>query len=500
MSALSCIRGSVRDRALGLVLLLVLVAPATTWAQTATPAGGETASASEARIRALEAEVRALREALAEMRAEREEERQKAEAQQTVDQRLDEVTRRLDVLAGELERVALGGAASTTTGGASEPAPVAATATLAAAERGLAPSASKVYRVEEGLSIGGYGEMLYEGFDSSRDDGTDAGESDQLDFLRAIVYFGYKFNDKLLFNSEIEFEHASVDQGGDVSVEFAYLDYLLRPELNLRAGLLLVPMGFVNELHEPPIFLGARRPDTEQRILPTTWRENGFGLYGDLGPFSYRTYLVNGFDASGFSASGVRGGRQKGSEALADDFAWVGRLDYTGTPGLLVGGSFYTGDAGQDLIGPDGRGLGVGTTILEGHLEWKWRGWELRALAAQSEIDDVAALNQTLGLFGDDGVGEEQEGWYVQLGYDVFSRLPKGEMSLIPYARWEAYDTQARVPAGFLRDPARDVDSLTLGLAFKPLDKVILKLDYQDYDNEAGTALDQVNVAIGYLF
>jgi hypothetical protein len=110
-----------------------------------------------------------------------------------------------------------------------------------------------------------------------------------------------------------------------------------------------------------------------------------------------------------------------------------------------------------------------------------------------------------VGRPGDRSVGEEMGGWYLQLGYDVLNHMDfrgtgRGEMALIPYARFESYDTQSKVPAGFLRDPAREVSSFTLGLAFKPIDEVILKADYQNYDNEAGTALDQFNVALGYLF
>jgi hypothetical protein len=459
----------------------------------------------EERIQSLEEALSALRAELEAMKAEKAAEAAQQAAEQAAEQavaeaaegeaaevpgdRLAELERRLDLLAAELERLDLGEAAAE--------APV--------SEKGFGPAASKVYRTDRGISIGGYGEMLYQSPSSERDDGTASGESDQLDFLRAVFYFGYKFNDRLLFNSEIELEHASTDDEGEVSVEFAYLDYLLRPQINVRAGLLLIPMGFINELHEPPVYLGARRPDVERAILPSTWRENGFGLFGDVGSWTYRTYVVNGLDASGFSAGGIRGGRQRGSEAAAEDFAWVGRLDYTGRPGLLVGGSLYSGGSGQGLAGPGGKVLDVDTTIYEAHLEWKWRGLEVRALAARSELDDVAALNQTLGLTGDRSVGEEMGGWYLQLGYDVLNHMDfrgtgRGEMALIPYARFESYDTQSKVPAGFLRDPAREVSSFTLGLAFKPIDEVILKADYQNYDNEAGTALDQFNVALGYLF
>ena len=444
----------------------------------AAPAFAQEPAGETPTVEQLEEQIDALRRELEEMRRER----QAAEPAETDDERLAEIERRLEALSAELERVTLGKAVV-------EP---------DESFYGLGLSASKVYQVESGLSIGGYGEMLYEGFDSSRDDGTDAGATDQLDFLRAIVYFGYKFNDRWLFNSEIEFEHASTSEAGSASVEFAYLDYLWRPEANFRAGLLLVPMGFVNELHEPPIFLGARRPDIESVIIPTTWRENGFGLFGDAGSFSYRTYVVNGLQGEDFSARGLRGGRQKGSEALADDLAWVGRLDYTGRPGLLVGASAYIGGSGQDLT-LDGRDVGLDTTIYEGHLEWRSRGWELRLLGVQASLDDVALLNQALGLTGNRSVGEELEGWYAQLGYDVLARRGS-QRALIPYVRWEEFDTQADVPSGFASNPANDVEALTLGLAFKPIDQVIIKADWQDYDNGAGTALDQFNVALGYLF
>ncbi|MGD2115485.1 MAG: hypothetical protein PVG07_10555 [Acidobacteriota bacterium] len=406
-----------------------------------------------------------------------------ADAAEGLAARLEEIERRIAILAEESERREIGEAAVM----ADE------------SELGFGPAASKIYRTEQGLSIGGYGEMLYENFESERDDGADSDATDELDFLRGIVYFGYKFNDNWLFNSEIEFEHASTGEEGSASVEFAYLDYLWKPELNARAGLLLVPMGFVNELHEPTVFLGARRPDVESRIIPTTWRENGFGLFGEVGPVSYRTYIVNGLEGAEFSGGGLRGGRQKGSKAIAEDFAWVGRIDYEPVPGLLLGGSAYVGDSGQGLTTAAGEEVDLTTTILEGHAEWRWRGLELRFLGARADLDDAALFNRATGLTGSSSVGEELSGWYAQAGYDVLSRTGSGH-ELIPYVRWEELDTQDSVPAGFTRNPANDQESLTLGLAWKPFPQAIVKADYQDYDNGAGTGLDQLNVALGYIF
>jgi hypothetical protein len=435
-------------------------------------------AAADRRIAELEKQVAELKAALEALRGAH------GDADEAVaPERLAEIERRLEVIAQELERLQLGEAA----------------AQADESQYGLGLAASKIYRTEKGLSIGGYGEALYQNFDSERDDGNASGRTDQADFLRAVLYFGYKFNDRFLFNSEIEFEHASTGSNGEVSAEFAYLDYLWKPEVNVRAGLLLVPMGFVNELHEPVVFLGAARPTVERVIIPSTWRENGLGLFGDLGPFAYRTYLVNGFDATGFSAGGLRGGRQSGSQAAAEDLAWVGRLDYTGTPGFLAGLSFYTGDSGQNLEDAGGGGIGVGTTLLEGHLEWKWRGLEVRLLGVQAELDDVAELNQVLGLTGNRSVGEELEGYYLQVGYDVLAGR-SGERALIPFARLEQFDTQAKVPVGFSRNPANDQEILTLGVAYKPIERLIFKADYQDFDNEAGTGVDQFNLALGYVF
>lgn len=443
------------------------------------PALGAETDPPEDRLRQLEEQVKLLQEALEDLR--RDTPAPEASSADPRDARLDELARRIDVIAAELEDMKIGEAV------------VIADESV----HGFGPAASKIYRTEGGISIGGYGEMLYQGFDSSKDDGSPSGKTDELDFLRAVLYFGYKFNDRWLFNSEIEVEHASTGEEGSVSAEFAYLDYLWKPELNLRGGLLLVPMGFVNELHEPTTFLTAKRPDTERLIIPSTWRESGLGIFGDVGNFSYRTYVINGFDGSDFSSAGLRGGRQKGSKAKAEDLAWVGRVDYTGTPGLLAGVSAYLGDSGQGIEGPDGSRLGVSTRIFEGHVEWKWRGLEVRGLWAQAKLDDVAELNEALGLSGSSSIGEELEGFYLQAGYDF---LAGSTRALIPFVKWEQVDTQSQVPDGFSRNGARDFDSLTLGLAFRPIDPLVVKIDFQDFDNEAGNATDQFNFALGYAF
>lgn len=402
---------------------------------------------------------------------------------------VEELRRQIDVLTKEIENLKTA---------VPEKAPSGPRGTF-----GLGPAASKIYGVNRGVSIGGYGEVLYQNFDDRRDDSAASGRTDEIDLVRAVLYFGYKFDDRFLFNSEIEYEHATTGSGseakGEVSVEFAYLEFLARKEVGVRAGLLLLPVGFVNELHEPPVFLGARRPEVENRILPTTWRELGAGVFGDVGPISYRAYVVNGLDAAGFSASTpIRGGRQKGSRARAEDFGVTGRLDFTGVPGLLAGLSGYAGDSAQGRLAA-GEAFNARVSIWDAHAEWRFRGIQVRGLAAFGRIGDAAEVNGLRGATGSASVGERFEGSYLEAGFDVLS-LRGGQASLVPFARYERLDTQTRVPASFARDRANDVRIWTAGANYRPIPQIVLKLDYQDFANEARTGVDQWNVALGWLF
>ncbi len=401
----------------------------------------------------------------------------------------EELARRIEVLARELEARKLGEA--------SDPAPPAG----ATGKWGLGPAASKVYGKSSGLSIGGYGESLYQNFDATREDGTASGKTNEWDYLRAVLYVGWKFDKTFVLNTEIEYEHASTGKGGEVSVEFATLDAMLREEVNLRAGLVLVPVGFVNEMHEPTTYLGARRPDTENRILPSTWRANGIGAFGEAGPIAYKLYLTESLNASGFNASnGIRGGRQNGARATADNLALTGRVDLVSVPGLLAGVSFFTGESGKDLVSA-GQSFGARTTTWDLHADWRYRGLWLRGVFARVTIDDVALLNQSLGLTGNKSIGETQEGYYLSVGYEILSRLaPETSMALTPFVRYERTDTQKEVPAGWTRDGANDRESWTVGLDFKPIPQLALKVDWQDYTDAANTGVSQWNVALAYLF
>lgn len=421
-------------------------------------------------------------------------------------ERVAELERKLDALTQEIESLKLGAVAETTR---YQP------------RFGQGRAAAKVYGVAPGISVGGYGDMLYENFDREREDDQPSGRLDRIDFVRQVLYVGFKFSDELLFNSEIELEHGGVQDeaaiegradpvsgavegaaelSGEVVLEFAYLDWALRPALGIRAGMLLVPIGLTNEMHEPPTFLGARRPEVEQRIVPTTWRANGVGIFGDAAGFSYRAYLTEGLDASGFSAAdGIRGGRQSGARSLFTRPALTARLDYAGAAGLTLGGALFTGDAWQEFQ-PPGFDLEPRVTLYDLHGRIEWRGLEARALLARGTLGDAAELSDALGLSGSARLGESFHGGYLEAGWDVLALARGGSrFGLVPYARYERYDTQEGVSGG-VENPALDRTVWTLGAAFRPHPNVALKADRQLRANQAKTETSQWNVTLGFLF
>jgi len=397
---------------------------------------------------------------------------------------VDELRRRVDLLAAEVERLRSGEE------------PQAGLSADAARAIGLAPSAAATYGRGEGVSIAGYGEMLYENFAPETESGAPIARGTQFDFLRAILYAGYRFNDRFLFNSEIEIEHTD-----EVFVEFAYVDYQAHEHIGVRGGLLLMPMGLVNEFHEPTVFLGAERPVTENRIIPSTWRENGGGVYGSFDRVAFRAYVVNGFNGASFSSNGVRGGRQKGGKAKASNMAFTGRLDITPTPGVFVGASVYAGGSGQGDIIVDGRDVSVRTTIVDLHGQAQVRGLDVRGLYARAYINEAAELNRARGLTGSSGVAERMQGAYVQVGYDLLSQtVSAGGVALTPYVRYELVDTQDKMPSGFTRSLDTDNTFMTLGVELKPIPNVVVKVDHAWVQNDADSGVNQFNLSMGYAF
>lgn len=353
------------------------------------------------------------------------------------------------------------------------------------AQRNLAPRAAAVYS-RDGISVGGYGEFLGEVLEES--------DRDSFDALRWVMYLGSRFSDRWIFNSEIEIEHgttdassATSDSRGSVSIEFAYIDHLLTDEVALRGGVVLVPLGFINERHEPTTFLPSARPETETRIIPSTWRATGLGGYGQAGPFAWTAYALNGLNGEAFDENGLRGGRQKGNRASIQDVALAARVDYVEVPGLTAGLSAYTADAGVNT--PES----LHTTIFDLHAEWNEGPWSLRGLFAMSDVSGTAAFNARTG----ESLAEEMQGWYLEAGFDLLSLgEASGDETLDLFARYEDLNTQKSLAPGTTPGGGIVSTFTTIGLNYRPLNQVVLKADYTFIDESD----DVARFLIGYAF
>ncbi|RKZ11710.1 hypothetical protein DRQ53_09850 [bacterium] len=369
---------------------------------------------------------------------------------------------------------------------------------------GMGPAASKVYMGRGGVAVGGYGEFYFE----NTIDGNNT-----ADMYRFITYIGYKFSDRIVMNTELEFEHATTSanyqgKAGSVSVEFSYLDFLLNDHFNIRAGNLLVPMGFINQLHEPPYYRGNIRPTIERAIIPSTWRELGAGAHGQItSSLRYTGYVLNGMNGANFSEDGVRGGRQKGNRAIMNDIGVVGALALETTRAGLTASGYY-GGADQNLVlDAMDQMISVKNWIGEAHAWWRGSGLELRGLVALSGVDGAGDLG--LAHKDSDGVAdpitipEQQFGWYVEAGYDVAPLLSdQPGFRLEPWFRYEDFDLHHSVADGFTPSDSKDRQSITAGLQFMPHAQVVIKAEFEHLTtaNDADDSVDEFRLGAGFVF
>ena len=279
-----------------------------------------------------------------------------------------------------------------------------------------------------------------------------------------------------------------------MSLEFGYLEYEACEYLALRVGMVLVPMGLINEQHEPTQYLPVARPQTETRIIPTTWRELGVEAVASFEDFDARAFVGTGLDGEEFDAAGLRGGRQKGNRQAADDIAVALRGDYHCAEGLLVGGSAFYQQTGQD--GTSGGATAIpdmDTLIVEAHVDWRPGAWIVRALWASAFSDDAEAFAMATG----NNLAERMDGGYAELGLDIAPwAFPDTEAAVIPFVRFEHIDTQAKMPDGLTADSAQDNRIFTVGLHVRPIEQIVFKVDYEDWDN----SFDRFHIGMGYVF
>ncbi len=324
-----------------------------------------------------------------------------------------------------------------------------------------------------------------------------------LDFHRFVLLFNHSFTERIRFIGELELEHALVEgleQKGELELEQAYVDFLLARGFNVRAGMLLVPVGIINERHEPPVFYGVERPFVDTVIVPTTWFDVGFGVHGELGAgLRYRAYVMAPLNAAEFSAEeGLRGGAQKGAEANAGRVAYTGRLEYLARRGLTLGASFWQGNTGFEFR----PRFDVGVTVVEADARYNRDRLELRGQFAQVFVDNAGVLNDALrrqtGV--SPNVARQMRGFYLESGYRLVSRPDIGEVGV--FVRYENFDTQFRMPEG--HQPLRrfDRDAWVFGWTYWPDPDVAVKFDSSVLNNQSSVfkARNSLNIGLGWWF
>jgi len=329
------------------------------------------------------------------------------------------------------------------------------------------------------VSIGGYGELHY----NNLDDQNGTKDKDAVDFHRFVLFFGHEFSDDLRFFSELEIEHSLAGEGkpGEVELEQAYIQDDMSDHNTVTGGLFLMPVGIINETHEPDSFYGTERNPVEKNIIPATWWEAGLMFSGDLAPgLRYDVAVTSGLDVSkkGTKTSfKIRDGRQKVAKAQANDLAYTGRIKWTAMPGVTLAATMQY----QDNITQGNIAESAEATLFETHAVIEQGNFGLRALYATWDLEGDAP--KATGY-------DEQTGWYVEPSYRISQNLGV-------FARYSEWDNQAG-----LSSVKSEMEQIDVGINWWPHKNVVVKADYQIQDAEkaTGTELDGLNIGIGYSF
>lgn len=372
-------------------------------------------------------------------------------------------------------------------------------------------TATNLMQKDSKLTIGGYGEIHY-----NQELDSEVRNNGSLDVHRLVMLFGYNFNERTSFVTELEFEHVK-----EVYVEQAFLNYKINNFINFRGGLLLVPMGIINEYHEPTTFNGVERPGVDKYIAPTTWREIGLGFTGNITAVNlkYQAYLMNGFNgydngsAKLNGSNGLRKGRQKGAESYISSPNFTAKVEYYGVRGLNIGVSGYFGktqstlfdglqkDSVEAVSAADSSLVGVAMLGLDAR--YSISGLHVRGQFYYNSLSNTNQFNEFTkdadGNFND--LGSAMIGYYFEAGYNVFKLMPSMKTELIPFARYEHYNTQQKVESGIDASDKNNVNVITTGLSWKLAKGAVLKADMQFKKTAAAEVYTKYfNAGIGVMF
>jgi len=361
------------------------------------------------------------------------------------------------------------------------------------------PAAGSAAQTGSATTLSGYGEFNYNNYKSDE-------RPTQADLRRFVFGLHHRFDDRLTFHSEVEFEHAVVskDDEGEVEIEQAWVNYKFSDAVNVKGGLFLIPLGILNETHEPPTYYGVERNEVETRIIPTTWRELGVGVHGLLlgtSGLRYDVGITTGFDSGKLDdpSTGVRSAHQEGQLANAQDLSVYGALNYRRS-GLLVGAGVFTGNTGQNgATNPLLKGVDARLTMWDVHAQYKVGRLDLQAVYADGKLADADQLNAAILATSAEpfAAPNRMKGAYVQAAYHVYKA---DKLDFAPFVRLEGIDIrQQEDPAnGLFQDPNNHERITTAGFNFWVHPQVVLKADVQRYRTDS--TKDRFDLGVGYMF
>jgi hypothetical protein len=313
-------------------------------------------------------------------------------------------------------------------------------------------------------------------------------QTTNFEVLRFIPFIYSDITDRIKVAAEIEIEHGgpnNVGPAGEIKIEFATIDYLVTEPLNFRAGILLMPVGKFNLLHDSPLNDLTDRPLVSRLIIPSTWFEPGLGLYGTIYPtrlskLDYEFYAVNGFAAvPGATAptaaritdiDGLRNARGNTRTDNNTNKGVVGRVAFSPILGIEVAGSgahaTYNAESDRRLTL-----YAVDMTLQRGP-------FELIGEAALARIEDN--FGAAIGPAG-------MRGYYIQGNYHFLPEFLKrwapkhftDASTFTAVVRWDDVDTDTDDRTLASGGNTRELQRITVGLNFRPVEDTVFKFDYQ---------------------
>jgi len=320
-------------------------------------------------------------------------------------------------------------------------------------------------------SFGSYGELHYNNLEANHSAGSD---KDEIDLHRFVLFLSHEFNEDMRFFSELEVEHSLAGEGKP-GVEQMYIDFDINDQITARSGIFMLPIGILNETHEPNTFYGVERNPIESNIIPATWWEGGAGIHGEFAPgLGYDLYIHSGMETNSGSKYAPRKGRQKVGKANAKDLAGTARIKWTAIPGLELAGSVqYQSDITQSTDNTAGDAM-----LYTAHAVFQNAPFSLRALYALWDLNGSGP--ESLGA-------DEQSGFYIEPSWKINHQLGL-------FARYNQWDNQA----GNSSDSEKK--QMDIGINYWPHENIIIKADYmkQAFDDKKGQK--GFNLGFGYSF